>query len=250
MNNRLREITQEQLAILIKMGLDAINHKNMFKRIFTANDIVNKTSYDGVGVILEFKGTKTVVSVTDSIYNELNSKEVDKYLKIINSPLASKFRYHVYLSEDLFLFIHGMDGKSFKGAVENKIMYYNEQFLLCYIHEGFHFNNYFDSKYFVSEFYIGYDFDSQYNPIGKLFVGNRRGLYDGIVDKYNSKFKTYYHEFNVDDEILLLKHYILMDSLERFDEVFTQFHGPLQKPLDLELLKSQFELADMILFNQ
>lgn len=250
MNNRLREITQEQLSILIKMGLDAINHKDMFKRVFTVNDIINKTSYDGVGLILEFKDTKTIVSVTDSIYQELNLKEVDKYLSIINSPLASKFRYHVYLSEDLFLFIHGMDGKSFKGAVENKIMYYNEQFLLCYIHEGFYFNNYFENKYSISEFYIGYDFDPNYDPVGKLFVGNRRGDYNTIVDKYNSKFRTYYHEFNVEDERLLLKHYLLMDSLEKFDEVFTQFHGPLKQPLDLELLKSQFELADMILFNE
>lgn len=175
---------------------------------------------------------------------------MDEYTDIINSPLADQFKYHVYLSEDLALFIHGVESKVFKAAIENKIMYYNEKLELCYIHEGFHFDNYFENKYSISEFYVGYDFDYDYKPVGKLFVGNRRGLYDGIVDKYNSKFRTYYNEFNVDDELLLLKHYLLMGSLEKFDEVFTQFHGPLQQPLDLELLKSQFELADMILFNQ
>jgi hypothetical protein len=253
MNNRLREITQEQLAILIKMGLDSINHKNMFSRIFTVNDIINKTSYDGVSLILEFKDTKIVVSVADNIYQKINAKKVDEYTNIINSPLADQFKYHVYINDhcdNLFLFIHGLERKAFKGAVENKIMYYNEKIELCYIHEGFHFNNFFENKYSISEFYVGYDFDSEYKPIGKLFVGNRRGLYDGIADKYNAKFRTYYNEFNLNDELLLLKHYLLMDSLETFDDVFTQFHGPLQKPLDLELLKSQFELADMILFNQ
>lgn len=75
MNNRLREITQEQLAILIKIGLESINHKNLYKIVFKENDIINKTSYDGVGLILEFKNTKTVVSVTDRVYQKLNSKK-------------------------------------------------------------------------------------------------------------------------------------------------------------------------------
>lgn len=255
MNNRIREITQKQLDILIKMGLDSINYKNMFNRVFTCNDIINKTSYDGVSLILEFKNTKIVVSIADNTYQKMNAKKVDEYTNIINSPLADQFKYHVYIndqsySDNLFLFIHGLERKAFKGAAENKIIYYNEQLELCYIHEGFHFDNYFENKYSISEFYIGYDFDPEYQPVGKIFVGNRRGLYDSIADKYNSKFRIYYDKFNVDDELLLLKHYLLMGTLEKFDDIFTQFYGPLQQPLDLELLKKQFELADMILFNQ
>ena len=65
-----------------------------------------------------------------------------------------------------------------------------------------------------------------------------------------SKFRTYRNGFNVQDETILLKHYILMESLEKFDEIFTQFYGPLPKPLDMELVRDQLKLANMVLFDK
>lgn len=250
MINKIKEIEQENLQKIIKIGLYAINHKHLFNKIFTQEDIASMVSYDGVNVTMQIKDRSTTVSIVDTVNQSKKNNKVDEYLRILDSPYVDIYRYEAYLSSDLVLFIQGDDKHAFKDCVDGKIMFYNDDLELCYIHENFYFDNYFENKYSISEFYIGYDFDPDYNPVGKLFVANRRGLYDGIADKYNSKFRIYYDKFNVDDELLLLKHYLLMGSLEKFDDIFTQFHGPLQQPLDLELLKNQFELADMILFNQ
>jgi hypothetical protein len=250
MINKVKDIEKSQLDRMISIGLESINHKGLLKRLFTLDDITVMTSYDGVSVTIEFKDTKTNVSIIDSVYQKTVDTKIDDFIKILDSPLASQFKYHVLLNLDLTLFIHCGDEQSFKNSVENKIMFYNDDFELCYIHEAFHLHNYFKIKYMMSEFYIGYDFDKDYNPVGKLFVGNQRGLFNGIVDKYNSKFRNYQQGFNVEDENLLLKHYILMDSLENFDEIFTQFYGPLPKPLDIDLVHAQLKLAHMVLFNQ
>jgi hypothetical protein len=250
MINKIKDIEKSQLDRMIIIGLESINHKNLLKRFFTLDDIRILTSYDGVNVTIEFKDTKTNVSIIDSVYQKTIETKTDQFINIVDSPLAAQFKYRVILNIDLTLFIHCGDDKSFKDAIENKIMFYNEHFELCYIHEGFQFMNDVAIKYLISEFYIGYDFDKEYNPVGKLFVGNQRGNFNGIVDKYNSKFRTYQYGFNVEDENVLLKHYILMDSLESFDEIFTQFYGPLPKPLDIDLVHSQLKLAHMVLFNQ
>lgn len=250
MINKITNIEKSKLDRMIAIGLESINHKGLLKRLFTLDDITIMTSYDGFNVIIEFKDTKTNVSIIDSVYQKTVETNTDQFINIVDSPLAAQFKYHVHLNVDLTLFIHGGDEKSFKDAIENKIMFYNDDFELCYIHEAFHLMNNINIKYLMSEFYIGYDFDKDYNPVGKLFVGNQRGLFNGIVDKYNSKFRTYQYGFNVEDENLLLKHYILMDSLENFDEIFTQFYGPLPKPLDIDLVHAQLKLAHMVLFNQ
>lgn len=250
MMNKLNDINKEHLDNLLMIGLESINHKNLFGRVFTTNDIRQITSYDGMSVNIEFKDIKTNVSVVNFVHQKSLEQNVDEYLRIIDSPRANSFPYHVHLNHDLVMFIHDGDDKSFKDAIENKIIFYNELFEICFIHESFHLSNYLDIQYLMSEFYIGYDFDKEYNPVGKLFVGNQRGLYNTIVDKYMSKFRTYRDGFNVQDESILLKHYILMDSLERFDEIFTQFYGPLPKPLDMELVRDQLKLANMVLFDK
>lgn len=250
MINKIKEIEQDHLQKIIKIGLHAINHKHLFNKIFTQEDIASMVSYDGFNVTMQIKDKGTTVSIVDTVNQAKKNNKVNEYLKIIDSPYVDIYPYEVYLSTDLVLFIHGDDKHDFKDCVDGKIMFYNDDLELCYINENFHFDNYFENKYSISEFYIGYDFDKEYNPVGKLFVGNQRGFYNTIVDKYMSKFRTYRNGFNVQDETILLKHYILMESLEKFDEIFTQFYGPLPKPLDMELVRDQLKLANMVLFDK
>lgn len=250
MINKIKEIEPTQLERMIAIGLHAINHKNLFNRLFSQDDISTRTSYDGINVILELKDSSTVISIVDAAHHRTIIKKVDEFTKIIDSPLADKYHYHVQLDRDLVLFIHDGEPQPFKEAVENKIFFYDEQFELAYIHEGFHLINDVGIKYLMSEFYVGYDFDKDYNPVGKLFVGNQRGLYNTIVEKYKAKYITYHEGFNVKDENLLLRHYLLMEHLYNFDEIFTQFYGPLPKPLDIDLVHDQLKLANMVLFNQ
>ena len=250
MINKIKEIEQEKLDKMLEIGLQAINHKNLFGRIFTHDDIKIKTSYDGVNLILELKDSGTVISVSDANIQRKKVNKTDEYTKIHDSPLAEQFHYHVYLNNDLVLFIHDGNSNLFKNAVDTKIFFYNEDFELAYIHEGFYLINDIGIKYLMTEFYIGYDFDKDYNPVAKLFVGNQREDFNGIADKYRSKFVTYREGFNVKDENLLLRHYLFMEELYNFDEIFTQFYGPLPKPLDMELVNDQLKLASMVLFNK
>jgi len=250
MINKIKDIEPTLLKNLINIGLQSINYNNLEKRQFTKKDITTIVSHDGFSLIIEFDGVSTVVSVTDAVHECSKNDRLAKYLKMLESPLASKFKYHVHVQNESNLFMFCADKKSFENATVDKIFFYDNSFQLHYIHEGFHLNNYYCQPYLMSEFFIGYDFDCNYNPIGKLFLGNGRGDYKTIDEKYTAKVRHYQNGFNIQEEHLLLKHYVLMDELENFDEVCTQFNGPLKKPFDLDLAHQQLKVAQMILFNK
>lgn len=250
MINKLKDIDPSLLENLINIGLQSINYNNLENRIFTKEDIARMVSHDGFSVTIEFDGVSTVASITDIVYDWTQDERLSKYLRMLDSPLAAQFQYHVYIQNEANLVLFCGDKKSFKNTIVNKIFFYDQDFKLHYINEAFHLTNHYCANYRMSEFFIGYDFDCDYNPIGKLVLGNERGDYKTIDEKYSAKVSYYQNGFNIKEENLFLKHYILMDELENFDEVFTQFNGPLIKPFDVALADQQLEVAQMILFNK
>lgn len=67
MINKIKEIEQENLQKIIKIGLYAINHKHLFNKIFTQEDIASMVSYDGVNVTMQIKDRSTTVSIVDTV---------------------------------------------------------------------------------------------------------------------------------------------------------------------------------------
>lgn len=249
MINKITNINEDQLQSMIVIGLETINHKNLYVRKFTKNDINTLVSNNGVDLIIELHHCKTTISVIDSNHKAKNLDKIDILMSIMNSPRAEGVRYQVHLNSDLILFMHGNDRKTFQNRTDSKINFYDDNFNLVFVQESFYCFNYNDNKFNMNEVYLGYDFDEHYNPLGKMCVSGPKGDYKTMNERYESKLRVYRDSFNIEDEQLMIKQYLLMDMLDNFDEIFTQFYGPLPQAFDMELLKAQFELSSIILFN-
>lgn len=67
MINKVKEIEQDNLQKMIEVGLYSINHKHLFNKIFTQEDIASMVSYDGVNVTMQIKDRRTTVSIVDTV---------------------------------------------------------------------------------------------------------------------------------------------------------------------------------------